>query len=177
MKNSMESRAAIYYKNKKYLQAAECYSELIKNSIVGADVYLALAACYYNLEEFEKAVITLNELILLDGAKGFYVDYANAWKAMALMMLKKYDESYKTWKKLETADEDLRDENYYFCGASCCNELGLYEEALEYINKSIFIKKQDSYNLILKGKILANMGKLKEAGKVFEKVCLITSPD
>lgn len=174
MEKTLESRAALYYKNKKYVQAADCYLKLIEQEIAGAETYLALAACYYNLEDFENAVIVLNKVILADG-NGYYADYANAWKAMALMMLKRYDESYKTWKKLESADEDLRDENYYFCGASCCNELGLYSEALEYINKSIFIKKQDSYNLILKGKILANMGKIKEASRVFEKACTVVT--
>lgn len=168
MENLLESRAVFYYKNKKYDEAADCYTQLIDGGEVSPDLYLALAACYYNSDQYEKAVITLNKVLLSDNT-GYYTDYANAWKAMALMMLKKYEESYKVWKKLENADEEFRDENYYFCGASCCNELGMYELALEYINKSIFLKKQDSYNFFLKGSILANLGRTKEALKMFEK--------
>lgn len=167
MKN-LEARAVFYYKNKKYDEAAQCYQEIIDSGDISCDVYLALAACFYNSDQYEKSIIALNNVLLTDNT-GYYADYANAWKAMALMMLKKYEESFKVWKKLENADEEFRDENYYFCGASCCNELGRYEEALEYINKSIFLKKQDSYNFFLKGTILKNLGRIKEAVKMYEK--------
>ncbi len=169
MSNILESRAAFYYKNKKYLSAAKCYLRLIKNSSKASpETYLALAACYYNIEEYEKCISVINKFILLR-TDDTYDYYAYAWKAMALMMLKRFREGYKIWEKLNNTGEDFHDESYYFCGASCCNELGMYEKALEYINKSIFLKKQDSHNYILKGRILANLGKSELAEKMFKK--------
>lgn len=176
MKDLLEKRALFYYKNKKYVEAIECYKHLIKDGNNSTDIYLALAACYYYAENYEKAILTLNKILLLDNT-GVFSEYACAWKAMSLMMLKKYDESYKVWKKLENAGEDIRDENYYFCGASCCNSLGRYEEALEYINKSIFLKKTDFYNFYLKGTILNNLGRTKEALKMFEKAGMTKSSE
>ena len=141
----------------KYLEKAE---ELGCNYI---DIYSKIAYIHAFNENYQKSYEYINKLILID-RNNSYAYYLKGW---ILFNMEEYEKAKKNF--LIAEEKGFNGSDLYQCLGYIFYISNENEKALEYINKSIILNKNDAYSYNLKGSILLNLGRKEDAEKCFKK--------
>lgn len=124
-------------------------------------LYYIYAQTYADLEDYNKALLCINKQLIKDKDAPNYRD-----KMVFLFRLERYEEGLECGKKaLEYEEQGL----IYYWIACCEAYLDRFEEALESINKAIFLGEYDMWTFAQKYKILQELGREKEAHFAYQK--------
>lgn len=145
-------------------EALEILFDLAKNDKrLSAWSYRYLADYYWEQEEYKKCYdITNRMLIIKKSAYAYYYKAISSWK------LREYDDGLELLNKAEDLDKNQEFDNYDYW--RCLMYCGLYDlnTALKYINLALLRQKNfDNYKI--KGDILLEMNKIKEANFCYEE--------
>ena len=125
--------------------------------------YRYLADYYWEHDEFKKCYDIANRMLIIRKTA-----YAYYYKAISSWKLREYDDGLKFLDKAENLDVKREFDNYDYW--RCLMYCGLYDlhNALKYINQALLRNKcADNYKI--KGDILVEMNKIKEANICYEQ--------
>jgi tetratricopeptide (TPR) repeat protein len=168
------NKAAALFNLKRNEEAIPCCDEAIRLDPAKWDPWNVKAAVLFELERYEECIACGNETIRLDPAR------LELWhdKALALLELKCYeecsdfvDEGILIFEKniLDVTDSfTLLMRNQTICilksmKAAVLSELKQYDESIVYLNHSIELHPKSYALWWVKGEVLKEMGKEKEA--------------
>ena len=125
--------------------------------------YRYLADYYWEQSEYKKCHDIANRMLIIrKSAFAYYYKAISSWK------LREYDDGLKLLDKAECMEDSDEFNNYDYW--RCLMYCGLYDlqKALKYINQAL-LKEKNADNYKIKGDILVELNKIKEANICYEE--------
>lgn len=141
--------------------ALKVFDKLEKLYPESQNLYYFKAQTYADLEDYNKALLCINKQLIKEKDAANYRD-----KMMFLYRLDRYEEGLECGKKALEYEEQG---SIYYWIATCQAYLYRFEDALESINKAIFLGEYDMWTFAQKYKILQELGRNKEANFAYKK--------
>jgi tetratricopeptide (TPR) repeat protein len=163
-------RGVLFLKQDKNQEAVDSFTELIKMAPQNPDAYKNRGVAHMKLNQYDAAIDDFEQVKkILPDLKGLYSNLGVAWY---------YKKDYA--RAIENYDKEisLSPDNHfaYFNRAICLAELKEYKASLEDINKTLELVPRFYLALCLKGDLLTNMNRSKQAKQAYEGAMLI-EPD
>jgi len=117
--------------SRNYDDAVLTFNKIIDHSPYNAHAWFNLGASYQALGQFEKALVALDYVLIID--EDFHAAYFN--KAMVLVKLERYSEAIELYKR--ALSFEILDSLIYFYIGDCYDNLEDYKNALLYFEKAI----------------------------------------
>lgn len=146
-----------------YDKALENIKKFEKDFPNSADLNYHYYSVYKGMNDFNKALVYINKILLLDMHPSFLM-----CKAILLYYKGIFEDAINTiFKAIELSEKD--DGAMYYWLACCYEAKEEYTIALEYINKSILYGEDDLWTFFHKSTILSALGKKAEAKIAYHK--------
>ncbi len=129
-------KAVSFQKSGSITQAKEIYEAILREDDTNFDAHHLLGLCYYQLEDFENSIRSIDRAIELNPNElDFYIDLAKNYCA-----LKQYKKAESIYKKAVLIDPN--NSNTYFQIGICFKKNKDYKNALFYLKKAIKINNK-----------------------------------
>lgn len=161
--NGYYAKGTILYELLEYKHALKLLEKAEELGCKYTEIYSKIAYIHSFNEDYKKSFEYINKSILLD-SNNAYAYYLKGW---ILFNMENYEKAKKNF--LIAEEKRFNGSDLYQCLGYLFYISNENENALEYINKSLILNKNDSYSYDLKGSILLNLGRAEEANKCFKK--------
>jgi tetratricopeptide (TPR) repeat protein len=155
-------KGVLFLKQDKNQQAVDSFTQLIKMAPQNPDAYKNRGVAHMKLNQYDAAIDDFEQVKkIVPDLKGLYSNLGVAWY---------YKQDYT--RAIENYDKEisLSPDNHfaYFNRAICWAELKEYKASLEDINKTLELVPRFYLALCLKGDLLTNMNRSKQAKQAYE---------
>jgi tetratricopeptide (TPR) repeat protein len=146
--------------NKYELAITDFLNTIESDTTKNYKMYLDLGDLYYRLGQLDKSLAAYSSAISADPG---HAEYYNL-RAVDYQINKNYEQAIKDYTTAISLEKQF---NYFTSRAYCYYNSGLKDSAFADVNKSIELRPDSNYAYCMKGKILTDWGRYKEAITAF----------